>query len=318
MDKISELALEQKAALLASEKRIQAELVRIYGAIYQRISSWAQTVQLQEQPLDQAKLQELQAAIERELREFARQAAELVTLTQLAALKTGATDALSLLGASGVESAASGQALSVANQKALEAIAGAAGDGSPLRLLFGRMAPAVARSVVEELQVGVVEGAGPRVIATRIRERAGMSLTRALLIARQEPLRAYREAARMAYQHHTGVIRWRWLASLDVRTCALCWAMDGREFPLTVKFTSHIGCRCSMVPVTEKSSKAITGAERFDELEPGQQLEILGPQKFKLYKERKITLDQLVGVRYSAEWGLVRYEKSAQELLRAV
>lgn len=323
---LSTIAAAQKDALIQREKQSAQQIITAFGVVYQKIQQLSAELQalIREQfagsPVpaqflnEQDRLETLRREIERALRLFSQVATARIATDQRDAIQLGATDAKNLLRA--VDLTAPPRAIIPASEQ-LALLVGSAGDGSPLSQLFERMSPRVAAVVAEELITGVAEQAAPRVIAARIRERSGMALQRSLLIARQETLRVYRAATLETYRAITGVLSWRWLAALDPRTCALCWAMDGREFPLTVKFTSHVGCRCSMVPVAESTPRARTGPEAFAELESGVQQQILGPVKFKLFKSGQLTLDQVVGVRFSPQWGVVRYERSASEILRA-
>ncbi len=45
---------------------------------------------------------------------------------------------------------------------------------------------------------------------------------------------------------------WKWVATLDTRTCAVCGSRDGNVYEPDVGFAApHISCRCAPVPVTK-------------------------------------------------------------------
>jgi SPP1 gp7 family putative phage head morphogenesis protein len=330
VDNIFSLAQEQKQALLENERRASSELVRAYGLAYSRIQARiaALTGQIDDarqkgeiisSPFlyERDRLKNLQIEIEREMRRFALAATERVTAEQGTAIKTAATDAQGLLSASAAPGGASSSlSFGALNTEAMATLAGFAGDGSPLRLLFESIAPQMANALSDELVSGVIEGAPARVIASRIREQSGMGLARALLISRQEILMAYRTATLENYKAAGVASGWRWMAAQDARTCLICFLMDGKEFPLSVKFASHVSCRCAMIPVSSMTPPARrTGVDRFGELEPGVQKDLLGIQKFALYKSGDLDLNDFVGVRHSPQWGTVRYLRSLKELL---
>jgi SPP1 gp7 family putative phage head morphogenesis protein len=329
VENIYSIAESQKQELLARERKVASELVRAYGLAYQRIQSRIaeitdvlEAAKLHGEIISSSFLYErdrllnLKIGVERELRRFSAMASERVTIEQGLAIETAASDAERLVSAS-IEQTGSTSSLSFGalNSEASAAIVGFAGDGQPLRLLFDKIVPQMASAISDELVSGVIENAPARVIASRVREKSGIGLARSLLIARQETLRAYRTATLENYKTSGVVTRWRWLSSLDPRTCIICFLMDGKEFPLSVPFASHVGCRCTLVPVTEMTPKRKTGIERFEELEAGVQRERLGPTRFELWKKGELNLNNLIGVRHSPQWGTVRYERSLKDLL---
>jgi hypothetical protein len=91
--------------------------------------------------------------------------------------------------------------------------------------------------------------------------------------------------------------------------------MDGKEFPLAVNLNSHVGCRCSMIPVSSNTPIRPTGIERFEELEPGVQRELLGAAKYEAWKKGKFKLEDLIGVRLDPQWGTTRFIRSLKDLL---
>jgi hypothetical protein len=214
MPDIYELAQEQKDALLKSERRASSELVRAFGLAYSRIQERiaALTTQIDEARskgeiissnwlYERDRLTNLKVDIEREMRRFAQLATERVTAEQGSAIEIAADDAQRLLSASFPETGSTpAVTLSGLNSEAVAALAGFAGDGQPLRLLFEKIAPQMATALSDELVSGVIEGAPARVIASRIRERSGIGLARALVVQRQETLRAYRTAQLSQYQ----------------------------------------------------------------------------------------------------------------------
>lgn len=144
-----------------------------------------------------------------------------------------------------------------------------------------------------------------------------MSLTRAMTIARTEQMRAYRGA-------HIGYLRenaehiagWVWHADHGWRTCPVCLAMDGTFHDLSEDFASHPNCRCSPVTVAigpdgkPELPERETGEQWFSKLPSVEQKELLGPRKYALYKDGKITLRDLVKEGHDPQWGHYRVEKS--------
>ncbi|MGB7925576.1 MAG: phage minor head protein [Pyrinomonadaceae bacterium] len=330
MQDIYAIAEKQKQALLARERRASVELVSAYGRVYQRIQARvaALTAQIEEARgkgeivsssflYERDRLSNLQIDIEREMRRFSVFATARVTSEQRVAVEAAATDAQRLVGASLERSGASvGLQLARLSSSAVERMVGFSGDGSPLRTLFERIAPQMAKRITTELVSGVAEGAGVRVIAARIRERSGVGLARALLISRNEVTRAYREVSHSTFHASGDVLEgWHWSCSLSGRTCAMCIAMHGRIFPLSQKLRSHPGCRCVPVPLTKGSEPPKSGEEWLREQEAGVQREILGDGKYAAFRDGKFQLEDLVGVRHDPQWGTTRYERSLKDML---
>ncbi|MDQ3651515.1 MAG: phage head morphogenesis protein [Acidobacteriota bacterium] len=326
MPDLQTTAEEFKARLIQRERIASSDLVRVYGLSYARIS---ESVARLTGEIDAARasgavvspsylterdrLARLQFEIEVEMRRFSRVATSFVTDGQASATTLALSDARQLLGVSG------GQQLSFSlgnlNTRAVEAIAGTASDGSPLAKLFDDAAPRASRRVRDELMAGVAEGASARVIASRIKEAFGGELGRALTVARTETLSAYRTATLDTYEASGVVTRWRWLASKSSRTCAMCWAMDGKEFALKVRMHTHPNCRCTLLPVTESTPATETGEEVFAKLDAGAQSSILGPAKFDAFKANKFVLADLVGTSRHPRWGESRHERSLSSIL---
>lgn len=247
------------------------------------------------------RLTRLQGEIERELARVADRSAVLVGLATRDFASQGGEDAARIV--------AAGSRLPRA--RAMAAIGLTAQDG-PVYELFARLAPAGAGRARQAIFNAVALGYDLRRTRAAMAEALSITRTRAELIARTETLRAYREGARACYRE-LGIQRYRWLSARQTRTCALCWALDGREFAVSRPFYTHPNCRCTMVPVLGKE-RVETGEELFAALSDDAQLAILGPKKFELYKSGELRLTDLVGERTHEKWGIVPYERSVWEL----
>lgn len=212
------------------------------------------------------------------------------------------------------------------NIGALRAMVDRARDGTPLgRLLAEVTGPAVTK-VRDALVSGVAAGRGVREIARDVRKASMMPLRRSLLIARQEVIGAYRDASSEAYQQSGVVTKWVWHSALDVRTCPVCWAQHGKEYPDDEKLESHIACRCTQVPkplswaelgfdgIPDNRPEIESGIDVFDRLPETDQRKILGPTKFEAYKRGELQLPDLVKRTRSERWGGGLREASAREL----
>ncbi len=225
------------------------------------------------------------------------------------------------------------------SRKALAELVGVTADGSPLARLFRRWGEEAAGRVRAVLTTGVTLGWNPRTIAPQVHEALGISRNRALVIARQEGLRCYKNAATETYRANSDTVeQWRWTAALSGRTCAACLAMDGKLFPVTQDLESHVCCRCTPVPVTRPWSAIFTdaglpvpaslsaisstpppwpsGADWLAKQSERVQRQVLG-NKYAGYVAGDFGLQDLVKHHDEKEWGHSISVKSQKELERA-
>ena len=338
MPDIYDLADQFRDRLLRREREAAAQMVRRYAAVYRRIQdevskildeidalaeagedpSVAQLLQLQ-------RLQALQVQVRREVGEFAAWAGEQIQVGQAWAVDQAAADAERLMRAA-LGKLPPGVVVSFnrLNRAATSRIIAAVQDESPLARLLDSLGARAAERVKQELVNAVSLGWGARETARAIREASGETLGRALRIARTETLRAYREGTRETYKANSDIVgEWEWRSARQVRTCAACWAMDGRRFPLDVPMSEHPNGRCMQLPVIDREKLGLppgtsrrsteTGAQAFERLSEADKKRILGA-KYDAYRRGEITLADVVGLRHSDDWGDTIFEKSARAI----
>ena len=112
------------------------------------------------------------------------------------------------------------------------------------------------RELMQTLSRGFVRGDSLDRMTREFAQRMGVSESRAATLIHTESAHMAAEAAEQGYRE-TGVQSYRFEAALDLKTCAVCGALDQREFPLAEHETGinypplHPRCRCTTVPVTE-------------------------------------------------------------------
>lgn len=110
--------------------------------------------------------------------------------------------------------------------------------------------------LMQTLSRGFVRGDSLDRMTKEFTQRMGVSESRAATLIHTESAHMAAEAAEQGYRE-TGVQSYRFEAALDLKTCAVCGALDQREFPLAEHETGinypplHPRCRCTTVPVTE-------------------------------------------------------------------
>lgn len=112
------------------------------------------------------------------------------------------------------------------------------------------------RELMQTLSRGFVRGDSLGRMTKEFAQRMGVSESRAAVLIHTESAHIAAEATEQGYRE-TGVQSYRFEAALDLKTCAVCGALDQREFPLAEHETGvnypplHPRCRCTTVPVTE-------------------------------------------------------------------
>jgi SPP1 gp7 family putative phage head morphogenesis protein len=211
----------------------------------------------------------------------------------------------------------------------LEHLIGRTVGGQPLSMLLATLGPDTGMQVRDALAYGVAAGRNPHVTAREVMQVAQVPLTRARTIARTETLGAYRQAAGESFRQSPAVTGWTWVAQLDTRTCPVCWAMSGTVHDLTESLDSHPNCRCIQAPRTrswaELGFRGIrdarpqipAGVAVFARLPVASQRAILGPARYRLLKQGRITLADVVQPTHSAMWGDGRRTATVRELASA-
>lgn len=318
--------------LLDRDTRALAEITDAYGLVYQRIRARLdlllremEEAKARDESVDQAwlarngRLQLLRLQVEAEIKSFSAHAEVRIRDAQSEAVRMAAEHAEGLT-LTGLDGSGVPTGFTRLPAVALESLVGNLSDGSPLRSLLDELGPDASARTREALVTGVALGYGPRKIAAELREVLGGNLTRALLISRQETIKAYRESGYQAMNANRDVLRgWLWTSSLTTRTCAVCWAMHGTFHPIEERMISHLSCRCVAVPVTKDSSIEVKrGAERLAELPAEKQRLILGEAKYEAYRDRLFKLADLVGVKHNRRWGATLYERSLKDVQKGI
>lgn len=259
-------------------------------------------------------LAQTSAAIRAEMARYARQAVPVIAAHVNAAAALGGT------AGHGVIDVVAPSLVRPLNARAFAELVGQLAADAPLATLLGRLPDLAAERLEAALVEGIALGRAPAVIARQASEAAsGLPRARALLIARTESLRAYREASRETWRANRDVVGgWTWLSSLDRRTCASCWSMHGTVHRLDEPMGTHPACRCTMVPALRGEYAALgptitPGLDRFERAPEATQLAVLGPAKLASYRRGEIALGDLVHKSRSRRYGTGRREAGLTE-----
>lgn len=197
--------------------------------------------------------------------------------------------------------------------EAVENMVGLAGNGRPVgELLRNRMIPgkgpeanAIWGRLVGSLVDGTALGRNPRDVARRMADDLVGGLQKALVIARSEPMRVYREASRQQYAASGVVLGQKRLTAHDARVCAACIADEGTVYPLGEPLTDHPQGRCTPVPVVQGMPEVewLAGEAWFRQQPPETQVSILGEGRLAAWENGEFGFSDLVTRTRDATWG---------------
>lgn len=212
---------------------------------------------------------------------------------------------------------------------------------SPLLLSFTRVDPAAMQAIIDRAMSGVVASSLPlaqdaldavkasliravpsgwhpdraaREMLNRTRSAFNGGLSRAMTIARTEILDAHRAANLHQMRDNPAVTKWQWMASLDSTTCGACLAMHGTEHDLSVTGPAgHPNCRCTALPVTpswadlgfpgiDEPEDVFETAEDWIAANPRDAIAALGPDRYQMLMDGRITLSDLATLKRNPGW----------------
>ena len=318
------VAFRSRLALLKREQQLARDMAKLYQ--HSEASIKARIVKLMQQ-LETAQLPEtregkqwalkrlnmLLSQMQAELKRLAPRAAQLTLDFKMDNVLAASVDGAAMAGAMAL-----GGSWSVLAKPALKELARRSMGETPLGELFAAIGPNASDALRGILFDGMAQGQHPHIMAKAMDKAVeDLTRTRAILIARTESMRAYRESSIKGFAENKDILRgWRWTAARSERTCVVCLALDGKIFDHGEQFGSHPACRCVPSPVSlvDLGKKRQSGAEWFATQDEAHQLKVLGPAKLKLYQAGHITLPDLVD-RHETVWGPTASCKSVKQLV---
>lgn len=320
------------------------EWYRPRGMIRARIKQLQDAISARESaglPVDSTWLAGLQSlketlrVVEQAAQDYANNAQAALASGQMDAIDLGSDAAMAQLNASMPEGL--GYTFGVPPQDALDAMADATAEDSPLAALFSGMGADTSAAFRQALMNGINLGQGAQQIADALVAATEMTAQRAEVIARTELLRSYRDSQMANYRANSNVVRgWIWSADFSDRTCSACLAMDGTFHDLSEDLDDHIMGRCSALPQTvgwddilgqlgldasdlpdtalAQAQEGVNGTKWLDQQPYATLKDIMGPAKANAYIAGDLDLAQLVKIEHDPVWGDHIYEPSMREL----
>ena len=188
---------------------------------------------------------------------------------------------------------------------AVQYLVGNAGQGGPVYELLESKYPEAVVTMTDALIQNVALGIGPRQTAKAMIEGLQISLDYALLVARTEQLRVYREASRAQYDSSEATRGYKRFASKSGNTCAVCLALDGEVYKTSELMSVHPHDRCTMIPLVKgvPDPEWESGEDWLKKQDPEMQEQILGKKATELWNNGDIELMDLVNKYEHPIWG---------------
>ena len=250
----------------------------------------------------------LQAQAQREIHDYAGWAGQTITYGQQAMVELGLRQSAQAIQMSYFPSV--GAQFDRLPIEAVQHMVGICADGKPVaELLWRRMLPDQGvigwRTLMDELIEGTARGRNPRETAARMRDALTGGLQKALVIARSEQMRVYRQASVDQYVESGVVIGQKRLAAHNGRVCPACLADDGTIYNLNQIIPDHPNGACTEVPVVEGMPEVTwtAGKDWFDQQPEAIQRSIMGDERLAAYKDGQIQWSQLGAHTFDPTWG---------------
>lgn len=227
---------------------------------------------------------------------------------------------------------------------------------SPLLASFTRVDQTAMMHIIERAMTGVVASSMPltddaldavkaaliravpsgwhpdraaREMLRRTRSAFNGGLTRAMRIARTEMLDAHRAANMHQMRENPTVAGWVWVANLDSTTCPSCIAQHGTLHPLEEDGPhDHQNGRCTALPKTQtwadlgfpgidEPEDLIQSPEAWIAENPQDALQALGPDRFQMLTDGRITLADMSTLHHNDGWRDSFHATSLSDLRKA-
>jgi hypothetical protein len=313
-------AMRQLAEAYAqSNRQLRAEILAVVESVRGREPTLGETHRL-------ASLQVLARRTQEEVDKFASTATGIMDDVIREEIERGTQDSEALVRAYFTVDDAAGQAITAGwtrlPTEAVESLIGMTQSYSPLHTaLQNRLGSAVAEQMIDQMVQGIARGKNPRAIARQV---MGEGLTWTMTTVRTAQMNAYRYASHENYKANRDVVSgWKWLATLDARTCVSCLAMHGSTHGVDEVLNDHHNGRCVPIPLVPRATELgipepdVPSAEEwFRRRTEAQQREQMGAGKWALWQQGQIGFGDLTSTYQDPVYGTMRREPSLKAIAR--
>ncbi len=299
----AETMREMARRWIAVEDALKAEMLDL--ALYlDELKAKGETVSA-ERLLQMARYRSMVADARAQHEQYSAWAADAMASDQREMVAQGIYDAQQLIEAAGLDARIAAVTFDHINVNAVEFMAGFAGDGTPLYDLLRASYPESVVRLTDNLVKGLAAGKGPRSTAAMMAQDMAGNLDRALLIAITEQNRALRAGSLEQMKQSKVVKGYVRRAQRNAQVCAACLALDGQEQDTDEIFASHPRCHCYAQPLLRfgKTPSFPSGPEWLSKQSDAVQEKVLGPGKFKLFKQGALDWGSVAKVHDDPVWG---------------
>ena len=193
------------------------------------------------------------------------------------------------------------------NKREVRIMTGMLSENSPLAELLSESWPQMESGIQQALLAGIGTGQGADWVAREMAKAVDIPRKRALLIARTEVIRAYRQANLETMRSSRAVKGYRRLC-FKPTACAACLMLDGEYYDKREDFSDHPNGKCSAVPVTRHYDPANEsdwqkGGDWLMEQNEATQRSILGDGHYELWKNNGVDPRDMVYIKQNDLWG---------------
>jgi SPP1 gp7 family putative phage head morphogenesis protein len=161
-------------------------------------------------------------------------------------------------------------------------------------------------------------GEQPESVAKDFDSALGSAAAKFMTIARTANMDAYRSSQAAFFKANKDIVSgWQWMASLSFGTCPACLAMNGKFFRDDEKMETHWSCRCIPIPILKGfESEPMQSGEDWLKSQPEDiQRKVLGPGKYDLWRQGKISLQDMVAHSHHDSKGWMYHEATISQAL---
>ncbi|MBQ9402125.1 MAG: hypothetical protein IJU38_07110 [Clostridia bacterium] len=193
------------------------------------------------------------------------------------------------------------------NSRETRIMSGMLSEASPLSELLDKSFSQTREEIDRALITGISTGQGSSWIADQLANAAQVPLQRALVIARTEVNRAYRQANLETMRSSRAVRGYRRMC-YPPTACFACLMMDGEYYDKMEDFSDHPNGKCSAVPVTKHFDPGADpnwqrGRDWFMQQDEDAQRKLMGAGRFDLWKQQGIDPRDMVWIKPNPIWG---------------
>ena len=261
-----------------------------------------------------SRYQTMMAQAQRLIKSYSKAAKGVITAAEVEAAETGRNNGRELIQIAEPDD----PMWTRVNRQETVIAAGMTADDTPLDRLLDESFGETREGMEEALITGISTGQGSKWIADQMMKAAEIPEQRALLIARTEVNRAYRQANVETMRSSRAARGFR-RRCYKPTACFSCLMLDGEFYPLDSEPYDHPNGKCVFLPVTRHYDPADdpdwqTGRDWLEEQSPEDQRKIMGVGRWELWHQSGVDPRSMVYIKPNDVWGGSPAVRTLEEL----